>query len=70
MVILLLLLEKPQNHQKHSLWQEVGRVMQQKLTAKPIWLNTAGAGVPWLHIRLDSQPKYYEYKSYKELSDE
>ena len=60
---------KAPESQKHSLWQEVGQVMQQKLTAKPIWLNTAGAGVPWLHIRLDSRPKYYGYKPYKEIND-
>ena len=24
-----------------------------------LWLSTHGTGVPWLHIRLDPQPKYY-----------
>lgn len=38
--------------------------MQQNLNDAPIWLNTAGAGVPWLHIRLDSRPKYYRYQPY------
>lgn len=31
----------------------------------PIWLNTAGGGVAWLHIRLDHRPKYYRYLPYK-----
>ena len=25
----------------------------------PLWVSTHGAGVPWLHLRLDSRPKYY-----------
>lgn len=52
-------------HQRHSLWQTVGKVMASCLSAKPVWLNTAGAGVAWLHIRLDSRPKYYNYLPYK-----
>ncbi|WP_019508769.1 hypothetical protein [Pleurocapsa sp. PCC 7319] len=50
--------------QKHNLWQKVGAVMQKNLSDAPIWLNTAGGGVPWLHIRLDSRPKYYKYQPY------
>lgn len=34
---------------------------QQKL----IWLNTAGLGVIWLHIRMDTRPKYYKTTRYK-----
>jgi len=33
---------------------------------KLIWLNTAGLGVIWLHIRMDTRPKYYKTKWYKE----
>lgn len=39
--------------------------MSQRLGLKPVWLNTAGGGVPWLHIRLDDQPKYYRYQAYR-----
>ncbi len=31
----------------------------------PLWLSTAGGGVAWLHVRLDSRPKYYGYSPYK-----
>ncbi|MCT7953160.1 hypothetical protein NG798_25505 [Ancylothrix sp. C2] len=51
--------------QRHSLWKTVGQAMVDRLSAEPIWLNTAGAGVAWLHIRLDSRPKYYHYLPYK-----
>jgi hypothetical protein len=35
---------------------------------KPVWLSTAGAGVSWLHVRLDDRPKYYGYRPYQEAS--
>lgn len=31
----------------------------------PVWLSTAGSGVPWLHVRLDARPKYYHTKAYR-----
>lgn len=52
--------------QKHALWQAVGLTMQSKISAKPLWLSTAGGGVAWLHVRLDSRPKYYGYGPYRE----
>jgi hypothetical protein len=50
--------------QCHSLWRAVGHTMAQRLSSAPIWLNTAGGGVAWLHVRLDSRPKYYGYLPY------
>src|SRR5262245_50563091 len=44
--------------QVHSLWQRVGSTMEQSLGPASLWLSTAGAGVPWVHVRLDSRPKY------------
>jgi hypothetical protein len=51
--------------QQHALWQQVGRAMQRRLNNKPVWLSTAGAGVAWLHIRLDDRPKYYGYTPFR-----
>jgi hypothetical protein len=53
--------------QKHALWQLVGDAMTRRLSAKPVWLSTAGAGVSWLHIRLDDRPKYYGHAPYRSL---
>lgn len=50
--------------QRHALWRIVGQNMQQKISCRPLWLNTAGGGVAWLHVRLDSRPKYYGYAPY------
>jgi len=54
--------------QNHALWQILGQTMQQRITNQPIWLNTEGSGVSWLHIRLDSRPKYYGFSPYKEFA--
>ncbi|MEM9414681.1 MAG: hypothetical protein AAGA29_04280 [Planctomycetota bacterium] len=47
-----------------ALFQVMGETTLAKLGTDPIWLNTAGGGVAWLHVRLDSRPKYYHYRPY------
>src|SRR5262249_17430215 len=54
--------------QQHALWQLVGQTMEQQLGPTPVWLSTAGAGVSWLHVRIDTTPKYYGYGPYRDLS--
>jgi hypothetical protein len=49
--------------QRAALWQAVGEAMAQRLGSEPVWLSTAGAGVSWLHVRLDDRPKYYGFAS-------
>ena len=56
---------KAPTSQVDALWRIVGQTLADKLDNSPIWLNTAGGGVAWLHIRLDSRPKYYGYTPYK-----
>ncbi|MCU0705085.1 MAG: hypothetical protein MUF18_14020 [Fimbriiglobus sp.] len=51
--------------QQQELWQAVGEAMARRLSGRPVWLNTAGAGVPWLHVRLDDRPKYYWHEPYR-----
>ena len=52
-------------NQQVALWQKVGQLMKSQLGQQVIWLSTAGGGVPWLHVRLDSYPKYYAYAPYR-----
>lgn len=51
--------------QRHELWKSVGVAMEQRISSRPVWLSTAGAGVSWLHVRLDDRPKYYCFKPYQ-----
>jgi hypothetical protein len=52
--------------QRHALWQSVGDAMARRVGARPVWLSTAGAGVSWLHVRLDDRPKYYGFGPYRQ----
>jgi hypothetical protein len=47
-----------------TLWKAVGEALAKRIGPQPVWLNTAGHGVAWLHVRLDSQPKYYRHSPY------
>jgi len=54
--------------QTHALWRQVGLEMQRRLTQPgPTWLSTAGGGVAWLHVRLDTRSKYYRYIPYRAI---
>lgn len=48
-------------------WQRVGMETEKFINDQPRWLSTAGLGVYWLHVRIDSRPKYYRYDPYKRL---
>lgn len=47
-----------------ELWQLVASAMNSRLGDQPIWLSTAGLGVYWLHVRIDTRPKYYRHRAY------
>lgn len=50
--------------QIQEFWKTVGTALLDRLNQQPVWLSTAGAGVAWLHVRLDDRPKYYGYQPY------
>ena len=51
--------------QRHALWKAVAEAMTRRIGERPVWLSTAGAGVSWLHVRLDDRPKYYGFEAYR-----
>ena len=51
--------------QQHQLWTLVGATLERQLGPNPVWLSTSGLGIFWLHIRLDSVPKYYTHPPYR-----
>jgi hypothetical protein len=56
--------------QQLELWQRVGAALERRLGSRPVWVSTSGLGVYWLHIRLDSTPKYYTYQSFRAPPDQ
>jgi hypothetical protein len=55
------------DHQIKDFWTRVGKEMLDHIQQEPRWLSTSGLGVYWLHIRIDSVPKYYQTEAYKRL---
>lgn len=53
--------------QQDTFWQTVGKITADHISDQPLWLNTAGGGVAWLHVRLDSSPKYYRHYPYASM---
>ena len=56
---------KAPDPQRQALWIAVAEAMTLRIGEKPVWLSTAGAGVSWLHVRLDDRPKYYGFPGYR-----
>ena len=51
--------------QVRSLWKVAAHAVRENLSRAPRWLSTAGLGVSWLHLRIDTRPKYYNFLPYK-----
>lgn len=48
-----------------ALWSATGRALDERVGERPLWCSTSGLGVYWLHIRLDTYPKYYTHSPYR-----
>jgi hypothetical protein len=54
--------------QLHELFRRLAQAIEARLSDNPLWVSTSGLGVYWLHVRLDSRPKYYTFEPYKHFS--
>lgn len=57
----------PNEHQISELIRMVAEEYLKLLNeqdSKTIWLSTSGTGISWLHFRLDTTPKYYQYQKF------
>jgi len=52
--------------QQRALWRELSRYIEMHLSDEPMWISVS-SGISWLHLRLDSSPKYYRYSPYISL---
>ena len=56
--------------QLHAFLSAVGSAALARIRQRgdaPTWLSTCGTGVRWLHVRLDSRPKYYSHVPFKTM---
>jgi len=51
--------------QRDAFWRAIGEAFATTVAKRSVWLSTAGLGVPWVHVRLDSTPKYYKHGAYR-----
>ena len=57
--------DKGASAQADRFLRATGAAVMERLGTLPLWVSTSGAGVYWLHLRLDSDPKYYTYAPYR-----
>ncbi len=62
---LLHFLQTAETSHVHMFWKKVSAKLSERLSDQPVWMSVSGAGVPWLHLRLDNMPKYYQYAGYR-----
>ena len=48
-----------------AFWLKAGETYKAAIGSQKRWFSTAGNGVYWLHLRIDSRPKYYKYAPYR-----
>ena len=55
--------------QQHELFRVLALETGKRLATSSgrFWVSTSGLGVPWVHVRLDSFPKYYQYRRYAKM---
>ena len=55
--------------QTREMWRRLAQAIRDRRRQHPLplWVSTSGLGVTWLHLRLDSRPKYYTYAPFKSL---
>lgn len=56
-------------YQQLLLWSTLGTAIEvrlEELGRKSLWISTSATGVRWVHMRLDSEPKYYKYTPFRQ----
>ncbi|MGI9263322.1 MAG: DUF6940 family protein [Gammaproteobacteria bacterium] len=56
--------------QKLDLLRALAVTIHEQLGQRPLWVSTSGLGVAWLHVRLDTYPKYYQHGPYRIYGEE
>ena len=52
--------------QQNAFWKKVaGSVKEMLKNHDKVWVSTHGTGVPYLHVRIDTDPKCYRTNSFR-----
>ena len=54
--------------QQSTFWRRVGAALNRTLQERgssPTWVSTEGSGVSWVHLRLDTAPKYFHHDAFR-----
>ena len=58
-------IDNASNYQQIQFWKGVGKLIKKMLKKNnKIYISTHGLGVPYFHLRLDIEPKYYKTKEF------
>jgi hypothetical protein len=61
-------IDNASERQQKNFWKEVAKSIVMMLEKHDkVWVSTHGLGVPYLHIRIDTNPKYYQSKIFKKM---
>ena len=61
-----LFIDNADKEQQISFWKKIAEEIDNILINNDkIWVSTHGLGVPYLHVRIDTFPKYYHTKKFK-----
>ncbi|MEM8524631.1 MAG: hypothetical protein AAGG68_08300 [Bacteroidota bacterium] len=52
--------------QINQFWKKVAAEYRKSVSEQPVWLSTHGLEARWLHVRIDSKPRYYSYNDYRQ----
>jgi len=63
---LLAFLRQTCDDQAHEFLRMAGETFRTTQGVQPLWVSSAGMGVPWLHLRFDRRPKYYRFQEYRD----
>ncbi|WNE40244.1 MAG: hypothetical protein GBAus27B_000311 [Mycoplasmataceae bacterium] len=58
--------------QKIEFWKTIAEKLEENLAKNETsskWLSTSGLGVSYLHVRIDSRPKYYSFNEYTQVNE-
>lgn len=50
--------------QQTAFWARVAKDLETLIPERTVWMNTAGTQITFLHLRLDSRAKYYQYTKF------